>query len=660
MPRGPVTSLFSRRIDARRLTLVCGVLLAAVFVAGAATFLAGTRMEQIETRKRATAALALLLSEHARQTITAADLVVQSLVDLAKDEDVRTPEDVQAKLSTRRIHEAMLDRIRGVPQIDVATVVALDGRVINFTRSFPAPLINLSDRDYFQAHKADAQLSFFIGTSVQNKGNGTWTFYIARKLRAPDGTVLGLALAGIRVDFLQAFFRDARPNDFTIALLRADSSLLARFPTADALLGRTLGDASPAFQALKAGETAVVTTVPPIDAPNERSTRILAPKAVAGFPLFVSVSAPEHVVFAEWRRLLNLTIVIVGAVLVIVLAVTLIVSRLLRRQLDDRDALAEAGALARRREHELELSRLAQDSLRNDSAMKAAAIGFTAELAAWVSRLDGLINEFSRLATDLVAAADAAASASTAASQDASSAAREATDVARVAEKTSEHAVGISYSVSETVRTFGRVEEEIERSNGAIAQLAEATSQIAAVSKMISTVASQTNLLALNATIEAARAGESGRGFAVVAGEVKSLAAQTAAATSEIELQIGSIQTAASACIAAVQGIRQRILETEKFSRTIQSTVADQTASAAHLADTLKRSADHSRRVHDGASSVTEVAEVSRDISAALAELASEMKRQAADSARRIQRFRRDYGSEVLDAADPRRASSVE
>ena len=73
---------------------------------------------------------------------------------------------------------------------------------------------------------------------------------------------------------------------------------------------------------------------------------------------------------------------------------------------------------------------------------------------------------------------------------------------------------------------------------GSMADLDEEAARISEVVTVIRSVADQTNLLALNATIEAARAGEAGKGFAVVANEIKELARQTAAATTEIKEQI--------------------------------------------------------------------------------------------------------------------------
>ena len=84
--------------------------------------------------------------------------------------------------------------------------------------------------------------------------------------------------------------------------------------------------------------------------------------------------------------------------------------------------------------------------------------------------------------------------------------------------------------------------DHVQRTDGTVNGLAEAAQRIGHVLTLIQDIAEQTNLLALNATIEAARAGEAGKGFAVVANEVKSLANQTAQATSRISNEIDAIQ----------------------------------------------------------------------------------------------------------------------
>ncbi len=81
---------------------------------------------------------------------------------------------------------------------------------------------------------------------------------------------------------------------------------------------------------------------------------------------------------------------------------------------------------------------------------------------------------------------------------------------------------------------FNKVVDVIESIEEESRILSEEIQKVGKVAQQIDAIAKQTNLLALNATIEAARAGEAGKGFAVVAGEVKQLANQTSAATSEI------------------------------------------------------------------------------------------------------------------------------
>jgi len=157
-------------------------------------------------------------------------------------------------------------------------------------------------------------------------------------------------------------------------------------------------------------------------------------------------------------------------------------------------------------------------------------------------------------------------------------------------------------AIEGTISGFKGLTELVVQLGERMAGFASAMNQVQMVSSTIETIARKTNMLALNATIEAARAGDAGRSFAVVAAEVKKLAHDTRAATSQIASTIGELTREASAVTSEIKtGVDRsraaqagfgQIGDTVREVTEIVSMVDRQTEGIAHSTSLIQTSVD--------------------------------------------------------------------
>lgn len=290
----------------RRMILMVGFLAALLILFAAITAAYSLRESTRREWSAQMSSLSLILAEQASQTMFSAHTVLDSLSDVVKQARLEDEQSYRTFVSAEARHRLLVDKTDSNPIIDVATFVSSEGRVLNFTRSFPPPPINLSDRDYFKAHRDDASIDTFTSVPVRNKGNGKWVFYITRRVNNSKGEMLGLILVGVSVEAFSKFYERVGSDlgeGASLSLYRNDFTLMTRWPFVDDLVGKknltsvtkhVVGD-----RGLK--NDVVITNAPRMTEGNRTEPRMVAPRALDRYPFIVTPVITEQLYLRNWR-----------------------------------------------------------------------------------------------------------------------------------------------------------------------------------------------------------------------------------------------------------------------------------------------------------------------------------------------------------------------
>jgi methyl-accepting chemotaxis protein PixJ len=170
-----------------------------------------------------------------------------------------------------------------------------------------------------------------------------------------------------------------------------------------------------------------------------------------------------------------------------------------------------------------------------------------------------------------------------------------------------------------TVEGMAGIQESVTETTQKMESLESASERISNVIRLISGFAAQTHMLAMKASIEAARAGDEGQGFAVIADEVRSLAAQSAQATADVETVINTIQMATQDVIAAMKVENSQVAKQMELVEETRSSLAHITAASAEvnqLVNAIAQTTQTQTQTSNATTAIiTEVAELVRQTS---------------------------------------------
>jgi signal transduction histidine kinase/CheY-like chemotaxis protein len=301
------------------LLLAGAAVLIAAIVGTNLVFLADSRESSLQTAEADLARHTLTLGEQTDRSFKALDLVLSSVGDYLGRRGANDSQSYHRLVTDYDTYLFLKEKITGLPQVDAVTLIDANGKLLNFSRSWPIPDVNVTDRDYFRALAADPTLETFISKPVPNRGNGTWVIYLARRLNDPNGEFMGLILGAVSLQYFENFFGATSLGEgSSVSLVREDGTLLARFPHDDRVGALTQGATQ---RALAAG--GIIREL----GSSDHEMTIRSARMLANYPLSIIASETEQSVLVGWRRTAELLIIMSAACAMIVLIAAFVIAR---------------------------------------------------------------------------------------------------------------------------------------------------------------------------------------------------------------------------------------------------------------------------------------------------------------------------------------------
>jgi diguanylate cyclase (GGDEF)-like protein len=329
-------SAFDRRNPLNWL-IVGGILLIASIVIGTAVTVMSFRQRALENSGRELENMVLLLARHFDRELQNFEAVQRDLVRRMENSGITSPDEFRRRLSTEDFHKNLEALIGSQPDSAGINVFDAKGQLINSSRSWPAPALNISDRSFFREFVADKWSPTVLLAPVNSRFTGGWTTVIARKVTGPNGELLGVVGRGVSPANLESFFESLEfGQGAAISLLHRDGTLLARYPHVEHMIGKNL-ETDPVKELLSRADHGTARLISPVDGEE----RLASARALSEFPLAIIATTTVATALTDWRTQTGFLVAAAGlAALVIAFTLLVIVRKLSKQHADSEERLA--------------------------------------------------------------------------------------------------------------------------------------------------------------------------------------------------------------------------------------------------------------------------------------------------------------------------------
>ncbi|HET6306539.1 MAG TPA: EAL domain-containing protein [Rhodopila sp.] len=293
-PETPPAAPVRRSPSDRRLVPV-GIVLIAGMLAATLWLIISQRAADLARNEAEITNLAQVLAEQTSRTLQPVDLTLREL-QARITAPLGGPSDLSVDPGSKATFDLMVERLKGLPQVDAFVITDATGQVVNISRGYPPRMLDLSARDPFLYFRAQDDHTLYVSEPVHAYLDGRWTVYLTRRLNGTHGEFAGILEAAVTLSFLEDFYRAVTPANVGVTVLRRDGLVLAHHPRIDTRIGGRLPAHLPWYQLAGGQGGSYRTTGDDGEAPC-----LVAVRPLREFPLVINVSMAQAVALSDWQ-----------------------------------------------------------------------------------------------------------------------------------------------------------------------------------------------------------------------------------------------------------------------------------------------------------------------------------------------------------------------
>ena len=255
------------------------------------------RSEAIRDAARNAGNLAFVLAEQTNRSVQSIELVLNDLRERINASSTSSPQDLRQLLQGDDTHQLLTERSARLSHISFISIVDKEGWIVNSTNQWPVRPTNVADRAHFQYVKNHNESGIYISDPVHDRLKGIQTLLFIKRINDANNEFLGAVAVGVRLSYFQHTYEAlSKLHDLSFFLLRADGTVLVRYPDAANLIGEKIPPFSPWYGLVNEGGGYY-------RSPGyfDGVARQIAARPLPDYPLVVNVAVSESAALAAWR-----------------------------------------------------------------------------------------------------------------------------------------------------------------------------------------------------------------------------------------------------------------------------------------------------------------------------------------------------------------------